>query len=292
MTELRAGPLTAVWRPDVGMVGSSLTHEGEELLGQRGGLDAYRAKGSAFGIPLLAPWANRLSGLTYPSSHGQVVLDPERVKLDGNGLPKDGAMAGREWVVEHESGDWLVASFEADEPVLAVFPFPHALRVSVRLSPDTMEVTTSLTATGDVAVPRCFGWHPLFTLPGVAREHLDVTLPVVRESTLDDRGIPTGRVHPPHWTDGPLGDRTLDAEYPVIDGAFVLRGGGRRLTVRFGSPEFPVGHAWAPEGESFVAWEPMTAPTNALVTGDGLEFVAPGATTSSTFVVEVVADRR
>jgi galactose mutarotase-like enzyme len=99
-------------------------------------------------------------------------------------------------------------------------------------------------------------------------------------------------VHPPHWTDGPLGDRTLDHEYPVIDGPFVLRGGGRRLTVRFGSPEFPVGHAWAPEGESFVAWEPMTAQTNALVTGDGLEFVGPGATTSSTFVVEVAADDR
>ncbi|WP_026911518.1 aldose 1-epimerase [Patulibacter minatonensis] len=292
MTELRAGPLTAVWRPDVGMVGASLTHEGEELLGQRGGLDAYRERGSAFGIPLLAPWANRLSGLTYPSSHGQVSIDPARVKLDGNGLPKDGAMAGREWVVEHESRDWVVASFDADEPVLAVFPFPHTLRVSVRLAPDGMEVTTSLTATGDVAVPRCFGWHPLFTLPGVAREDLDVTLPVQRESTLDDRGLPTGRVHVPHWTDGPLGDRTVDAEYPVIDGAFVLRGGGRRLTVRFGSPEYPVGHAWAPQGESFVAWEPMTAPTNALVTGDGLEFVAPGATTSSSFTIEVAAERR
>jgi galactose mutarotase-like enzyme len=292
MTELRAGPLTAVWRPDVGMVGASLTHDGEELLGQRGGLDAYRAKGSAFGIPLLAPWANRLSGLSYPSSHGQVVLDPARLKVDGNGLPKDGVMAAREWVVEHESSDWLVASFDADEPVLAVFPFPHTLRVSVRLSPEAMEVTTSLTATGDVAVPRCFGWHPLFTLPGVAREDLEVELPVVRESTLDDRGIPTGRVHPPHWTDGRLGDRVVDAEYPVIDGSFVLRGGGRRLTVRFGSPEYPVGHAWAPEGESFVAWEPMTAPTNALVTGEGLEFVGPGQTTSSTFVVEVATERR
>lgn len=290
MTELRAGPLAAVWRPDVGMVGASLTHEGEELLGQRGGLDAYRAKGSAFGIPLLAPWANRLSGLSYPSSHGQVRLDPARLKIDANGLPKDGVLAGREWVVEHESSDWLVASFDADEPVLAVFPFPHTMRVSVRLASDGMEVTTSLTATGDVAVPRCFGWHPLFTLPGVAREDLDVTLPAVRESTLDDRGIPTGRVHPPHWTDGPLGDREVDAEYPVIDGAFVLRGGGRRLTVRFGSPEYPVGHAWAPAGESFVAWEPMTAPTNALVTGEGLEFVAPGHTTSSTFVVEVARD--
>jgi len=292
MTELSAGPLTAVWRPDVGMVGASLTHHGEELLGQRGGLDAYRDRGSAFGIPLLAPWANRLSGLSYPSSHGQVVIDPARAKVDGNGLPKDGVMAGREWFVEHEARDWVVASFTADEAVLAVFPFPHDLRVSVRLSPDAMEVTTSLTATGDVAVPRCFGWHPLFTLPGVAREDLDVTLPVERESTLDDRGIPTGRVHPPHWTDGPLGDRTVDAEYPVIDGPFVLRGGGRRLTVRFGSPEYPVGHAWAPEGESFVAWEPMTAPTNALVTGNGLEFVAPGATTSSSFVIEVAEDRR
>lgn len=290
MTELSAGPLTAVWRPDVGMVGASLTHDGEELLGQRGGLDAYRERGSAFGIPLLAPWANRLSGPSYPSSHGRVVIDRARAKIDGNGLPKDGVMAGREWFVEHEARDWVVASFQADEPVLAVFPFPHDLRVSVRLSPDAMEVTTSLTATGDVAVPRCFGWHPLFTLPGVAREELEVTLPVVRESSLDDRGIPTGRVHPPHWTGGRLGDRVLDAEYPVIDGAFVLRGGGRRLTVRFGSPEYPVGHAWAPEGESFVAWEPMTAPTNALVTGTGLEFVAPGATTSSTFVVEVARE--
>ncbi|MEV4420684.1 aldose 1-epimerase [Patulibacter sp. NPDC049589] len=290
MTELRAGPLSAVWRPDVGMVGASLTHDGEELLGQRGGLQAYRERGSAFGIPLLSPWANRLSALSYPSAHGRVTLDPARVKLDGNALPKDGAMAGREWLVEHAASDWLVASFDADEPVLAVFPFPHSLRVSVRLSPDAMEVTTSLTATGDVAVPRSFGWHPLFTLPGVAREDLELTLPVVRESSLDDRGIPTGRVHVPHWTDGPLGDRTLDAEYPVLDGALVLRGGGRRLTVRFGSPEYPVGHAWAPAGESFVAWEPMTAPTNALVTGDGLEFVAPGATTSSTFVVEVARD--
>jgi hypothetical protein len=37
MTALRAGDLEATWRPGHGMVGASLRHRGEELLGQRGG---------------------------------------------------------------------------------------------------------------------------------------------------------------------------------------------------------------------------------------------------------------
>lgn len=283
MTELRAGSLAATWLPEQGMVGASLRHEGEELLGQRGGLDAYVAKGSAFGIPLLHPWANRLDGLRY----GDVEIDPARAKVDGNGLPKDGVLAGRAWRTIEETDTRLVATFEADEPVLAVFPFPHRITVGVELSGDAMVVTTILAATGDVAVPVSFGWHPLFTLPGVGRGELEVRLPVRSEAVLDDRGIPTGDEAGPSWTDGPLGDRVVDAEYPAIDGDFVLAGGGRELLVRFGGPDYPVGHAWAPEGESFVAWEPMTAPTNALVTGEGLRTVAPGATFTAAFSVGV-----
>ncbi len=259
MTTLRAGELEATWLPDHGMVGAALRHRGEELLGQRGGLDAYLAKGSAFGIPLLAPWANRLDGLRY----GEVELDPERVKRDGAGLPKDGVMAGRAWTVQEEAADRLHAAFTADPPVLAVFPFPHRLDVEVTLSPQTLTVTTTLTAVGVVPVPVAFGWHPLFTLPGVTREELEVELPVGRELVLDERGIPTGERRPAAWTAGPLGDRTLDAEYDAWDGDVVLRGGGRELRVAFGGPGYPIGHAWAPAGEAFVAWEPMTAPTNA-----------------------------
>lgn len=283
MHVLRAGPLTSTWLPEHGMVGSSLTHEGEELLGQRGGLDAYRAKGSAFGIPLLAPWANRLDGLRY----GQVEIRPEDAKLDGNGLPKDGAMAGRAWTVEHADETSLVAGFESSPPVLAVFPFPHHLQLTIGLTADTLTVTTELRATGVVPVPVAFGWHPLFTLP-VPREELFVRVPAVRESVLDPRGIPTGEEREPAFADGPLGDRVADAEHPAIDGDFVLRGGGRELTVAFGAPDYPVGHVWAPEGEAFVAWEPMTAPTNALVTGRGLRHVAPGASFAATFTVRVV----
>ena len=62
---LKAGAWTSRWVPSVGMVGVSLFGHGRELLGQLGGLDAYVARGSSFGIPLLHPWANRLSGWSY-----------------------------------------------------------------------------------------------------------------------------------------------------------------------------------------------------------------------------------
>jgi aldose 1-epimerase len=291
MADLHAGDLTATWLPEHGMVGASLRHRGAELLGQRGGLDAYLAKGSAFGIPLLAPWANRLDGLRY----GDVVLDPARVKGGAEGLPKDGALAGRAWTVQEHTPALLSARFDERcagyEDVLAVFPFAHAWRVVVTLTERALTVRTELSATGDAAVPVSFGWHPLFTLPGVARERLHVALPVLAQSVLDERGIPTGTPdrRPPTWTGGPLAGRVLDDEYPELEpGAdLVLRGGGRELRVAFGAPGYPVGHAWAPAGETFVAWEPMTAPTNALVSGHGLRHVAPGDTFAAQFSVSV-----
>ena len=283
MHVLRAGPLTTTWFPEHGMVGASLTHEGEELLGQRGGLDADLEKGSAFGIPLLAPWANRLGGLRY----GEVEIRPQDAKLDANGLPKDGAMAGRPWTIEEARETTLTAAFESSPPVLAVFPFPHRLRVTAELTPTALTVTTELTATGVVPVPVAFGWHPLFTLPGVPRERLEVVVPAVRESVLDPRGIPTGAAQDRTFADGPLAARTADDEYPAVAGDLVLRGGGRELRVRFGAPGYPVGHLWAPEGQDFVAWEPMTAPTNALVSHDGLRSVLPGRSFAATFTVLV-----
>lgn len=283
---LRSGDLATTWLPEHGLVGSSLTHRGGELLGQRGGLDAYLAKGSAFGIPLLAPWANRLDGLRY----GDVSLDATAVKGGDAGLPKDGGgvLVGREWTVLTSSADRFTARLVADDPILAVFPFPHTWTVTVGLATGTLTVTTSLTATGTARVPIAFGWHPLFTLPGVSREQMDVRLPVRTEVVIDPRGIPSGVRQPVAIAPGRLDARDLDSEYDAWDGDVVLRGGGRELRVSFDAGRgYPVGHAWAPEDEHFVAWEPMTAPTNALVSGDGLRHVEPGGTFTATFSVLV-----
>ncbi|MDX6704500.1 MAG: aldose 1-epimerase [Solirubrobacteraceae bacterium] len=65
---------------------------------------------------------------------------------------------------------------------------------------------------------------------------------------------------------------------------FGLRGAGRELRVALDTGITRSG-TWAPEGEAFVAWEPMTAPTNALVSGRGLRHVAPGDSFAATFTV-------
>jgi galactose mutarotase-like enzyme len=42
---------------------------------------------------------------------------------------------------------------------------------------------------------------------------------------------------------------------------------------------------FAPPGEEVVCFEPMTAPTNALESGDGLREVAPGESFEAVFTV-------
>jgi hypothetical protein len=60
-----ADGLEATFVPIADMVGCSLRHRGEELLGQRGGLRVYIAERSTMGIPLLhhgrTGWRERAS---------------------------------------------------------------------------------------------------------------------------------------------------------------------------------------------------------------------------------------
>ncbi len=193
--------LEAAFAPGVGMIGCSLRHEGEELLGQRGGLAKYADTGSSMGIPLLHPWANRLDGLEYEAEGVAVRIDPDRspVRLDPNGLPIHGLVtASRYWEVTGADADADAATLSArlpfaDHPeLLAGFPFPHELLVEVRLAGDVLSMRTRLRPTGEIAVPVAFGYHPYLRLPGEPREAWEVTLPVRAHAELDDRGIPTG----------------------------------------------------------------------------------------------------
>ena len=87
--------VAAQFVPDAGMIGTSLTDSGVELLGQRRGLDAYLEAGKTMGIPILYPWANRLGGNTYTAENKTVTLTPGEngVRPDPNGLPIHGTLA-------------------------------------------------------------------------------------------------------------------------------------------------------------------------------------------------------
>jgi galactose mutarotase-like enzyme len=288
---LTAGPLVARWVPDVGMVGASLRHAGYELLGQRGGLDAYMSRGSSFGIPLLHPWANRLGGFAYRAAGVDVALDgaSPRVRTEEHGLPIHGLMAAyRGWRVTAASENVLAAEldFAADDELLRAFPFPHRLELEVALEPERLTVTTTLTPTGDRAVPVAFGFHPYLALPKVERADWVLRVPELVRVVLDDHGLPTDAREPAPARDGALGDTVYDDLYEGAGDGFAatLSGAGRELTLRFLEGYTHV-QLFAPPGQALVAIEPMTAPTDALRTGDGLRTVT--APFRAAFAIEV-----
>jgi galactose mutarotase-like enzyme len=292
---LSAGPLTATFVPDVGMIGSSLTHEGDELLGQRKGLDAYASTGSTMGIPLLHPWANRLGGVAFTAAGKGVEIDPEspRVRTDANGLPIHGLVnASPHWEVAEATGDRLVADldFAAHADLLEQFPFPHVIRIDASLTEDAVTIATEVTATGDSPVPLSFGYHPYLVLPDVPRADWHVEVPLTERLELDDRMIPTGATATVEPFDGRLGGTTFDDGYAGgRDGTtFVLSGGGRRVELEL-VEGYRFAQVYAPDSEDAVCFEPMTAPTDALRSGTGLETVPPGETRAATFAIRVVS---
>lgn len=294
------GGIEATFVPEAGMVGCSLRHRGEQLLGQRGGLRDYVEAGSTMGIPFLHPWANRLGASRFELAGRAVELDLSglHVKRDGAGLPMHGLLtAAPGWRVERhlelEDGDGglLRASFDfgAHPHLLDAFPFPHLVRIEARLREATLSVTTTVLASGDVAVPIAFGFHPYLRLPGARREEWVLEAPVAERLRLDERMLPTGEREPVRIETGPLGERRFDDAYraPPEGRPFALSGGGRRLQLRLGSG-YPFTQIYAPGDTDAVAIEPMTAPTNALLAGGPeLRLLAPGEAFRATFEITV-----
>lgn len=292
------GGLVAVFVPKAGMICCSLRHRGEELLGQRNGLRAYVDHFSTMGIPFLHPWANRLGADRFELAGRQVELTTPGLPLkrDGNGLPMHGLLsAAPGWRVERhlelDGGGALAATFDfgAYPHLLGAFPFPHLVEIEATLVEGSLEIATSVTATGEVAVPIAFGFHPYLRLPGVPRADWILEAPVHERLVLDDRGLPTGEREPLAIEAGPLGRRTYDDAFlaPEPGTAFALTGPDRRIELRMDSG-YPFTQIFAPADTDAVAIEPMAAPTNALLTaGPELTFVPPGETFGAAFSIQV-----
>ncbi len=285
---LEAGALTATFLPGVGMTGVSLRYNGREHLALPGGIAHLRAGGTG-GLPLLAPWANRLASRRYRAAGVSVDLEGVSVPVDGNGLPIHGLLLGvAGWRVERidtrGSSARLRASIDVKTPH---FPFPHRIEVAVAARDGELEVDTAIVPTGRRRVPVSFGWHPYLRLPGAPRRTWRLRVPARRHLALDDRGIPTGGETAEPAEAAPLGGRTFDDLYAL--------GRDRRLAYESGDGQsielhcargYPFAQVWVPKGRSFAALEPMVAPTNALVSG-AAPLVPPGESYRARFTLAV-----
>lgn len=284
--------LTATFIPSAGMIGTSLSDGGVELLGQRKGLQAYISAHKTMGIPLLYPWANRLSGNEYRVGHTGVRLIPGSggVHTDDHGSPIHGTLAADPgWRVVEQSASDLTAEldFAARPELLAGFPFPHLLELAITLANRTLTVRTTVTATTGAAVPLCFGFHPYLVVPGVPRQQWQIETPPMRARFVDTRGLPTGATAPHPASTELLGNTVFDDGFDeVATGAvFAVSGGGRRIEVRF-DQGYPAAQIYAPATEDVICFEPMAAPTDALRRG-GYRVARPGEPATAQFSIRV-----
>jgi aldose 1-epimerase len=289
---LEAGSLKAAFLPSHGMLGASLRHQGEEILGRVEDLEDAALKRSTAGIPFLHPWANRLAGYSYRAAGREVTLDPSSplIYCDENGLPIHGVpWPLLSWEVVETAQSRLAARLEwSREDLLSVFPFRHRLQMTASLAAAALTLETILFADGDSPVPVSFGFHPYLRLPGLPRANWRLRAPAMRRLMLDGKRIPTGKEEPFGGLDATLDDLDLDDGFALPDEnqAISVTGAGRCIAVEC-LEGYRYAQIYAPPGKDYAALEPMTAPTNALVSGHGLRLVEPGSAFRAAFRIQI-----
>ena len=284
---LKAGDLEATFVPDLGMTGVSLRYRGAEHLALPGGLTALRA-GTTLGLPLLAPWANRLATRRYQAGGISVDLRGLDLTTDDNGLPIHGLLVGQPgWRIERSGtrgeAAWLRGAIDVDAPA---FPFPHRIELKATASGSKLTVGTTVIPTGRRSVPVAFGWHPYLRLPTTPRSSWRLRLPPRDHLELNAKGIPTGESTPELAESAPIGRRRFDDLYRLERRhRLALEADGGTIELHC-AENYPFAQVWVPPRRPFAALEPMAAPTNALV-GGTTPFVARGEAFTATFALTI-----
>ena len=241
------------------------------------------------GLPLV-PWPNRLhdGAYTWDGASHQLPLDERDRANATHGLAR--------WL------SWQPVAVEADRATLAVtiwprpqWPFTLSVSVEYVLGPSGLTVTTVAQNDGAQDLPYAAGQHPYLTVGTASIDETELHLPSRTYLPTDDDQIPTGREEvagtPLDFRSPRLvGDTHVDHAYTDLargpDGLarVLLRNptDGREAELwvdgAYGYLEVFTGDS-VPQPErrrQSLAVEPMTAPPNALATGEDVVRLAPG----------------
>jgi len=266
--------------------------------GGRPVLESYPVDGICDGAhgAQLVPWPNRLAGGRYAFDGGsfQVPLtEPE----------KDNAIHGfLLW------RPWQASEVEADRVELGTrihpspgYPFRLDVSVAYSISGEGLSVATTVTNSGDRALPYGHGQHPYLSPGEGLIDDCELQLAGrVRVDTDAERQLPSGTE--------PVGSTPYDFLEPrrlgslAIDYAFtdLVRDDSGRAWTRLKGPDGATAGIWVDETYPYVetytgdtladdrarrglGTEPMTCAPDAFNSGDGLLRIEPGESFTSTW---------
>lgn len=236
---------------------------------------------------VLVPWPNRVDG-------GRWMLHGEPQQLDLTEVGKNNAIHGLLRYTAYRATERSESSVTLAASVFPQHGYPFLLDTSVRyeLSDGGLRVTHSIRNLSDAPAPVAVGTHPFLRVGDTPVEELTLRVDAGTWFETDERQLPVAE-HPVVGTtydlrDGRrVGDLDLDTAFGdlrAVDG--VIR---HRLTAPNGhwtelwqEADFAYAQVFTPRqfrrgdaaGQA-VAVEPMTAPPNALNSGQGLRWLDP-----------------
>ena len=164
-----------------------------ELLREPASAEEYREAPLVYGVPVLFP-PNRIEGGSFTFEGRTYTFERNEV----GGLNHiHGLVQSRAWDVARlaEAEAVLVFDGRAHPDVMAQFPHPFRLEMTLRLDGSTLEQRVKVANESDAAFPWGLGYHTTFRFPfGPASrpERCTVTAPLKRRWELNG-SLPTGR---------------------------------------------------------------------------------------------------
>jgi aldose 1-epimerase len=236
--------------------------KGKDLVRTAAALADFQARPGFNGMPILAPFANRLDETAFYANGKKYNFDLELGNVRGP-IPSTGYVNGsKAWQLVEAKADqrsaWVSCrlDFYKNPLFMAQFPFAHTITMTYRVSDGALEVHTRLDNLSTDPMPAVIGFHPIFELPDGNRNDWTVSLDAKTHWIEIPQRLPTGETQPIESFFG--SDRTAIQlkKYALIDDVFtdLIRDANGRATMKlmYSGKELHV--SLGPKFKTVLAW--------------------------------------
>jgi aldose 1-epimerase len=242
--------------------------KGKDLVRPAATLADFQARPGLSGMPLLAPFANRLDETAFYANGKKYNFDLELGNVRGP-IPSTGYVNGsKAWQLVESKADqksaWVTCKldFYKNPQYMKQFPFAHTITMTYRVSDGALEVHTRLDNLSNEAMPVVIGYHPIYELPDGNRNDWTVSLDAKTHWIEIPQRLPTGETQPIENFFG--SDRTAIQlkKYALIDDVFtdLVRDANGRATMKLMYNGKELHAILGPKFKTVLAWStPLTA---------------------------------